>query len=72
MNNRHGITWAFLEDKPSLRPPTAEQSQQRKKLRDEIEAMTLYGIATDADKRAAKERVKYRTCWSPMKAPRLI
>lgn len=65
MGAKKGVNCSFLNQLPSLRPPTAEQLEKRAFLREDIGKIELYGTLTAEQKQEIHDRVnsKERRNW---------
>ena len=59
-----------LDGPPSRRPPTPEQRERCRQLQAEINAMHLYGTASQSDLEAIQEKIKHKANWWPVSAGR--
>lgn len=59
------LKFAWLESKPSCRPPSAYELERRRQLRAEIDAIRL-GKISEADQLAIDEKIKHKVLWYPM------
>lgn len=64
--SKRNLTFDFLKDMPSRSPPSKENLAKREALKAEIAGMQLYGLTTEAERAAIRERIRGRGRWQPV------
>ncbi len=67
---RPKLTFDFLKDLPSKIKQSDEELGKREDLQAEIDSMKLYGLTSEAEIEAIRERIRGRCRWHPMSGAR--